>query len=150
MAAGIDSTGLNCYLVASGTTVITKANCVTAIAGGKRIGKMTTMGEIGGTRSVTETKYLSQDDSEKSMGSLSYGNLAVDVTFDPADVLGQADLRTMFGDKSARTMIIAETDGNYTTLPVKCSSAKKAYANDQFVMFKAVVEQNGAHTTVTA
>jgi hypothetical protein len=145
-----DSTGLNCYLVTSATSTATKAACATAIAGGKKIGKITSLGDIGGTRAVNEVKFLSLDDSIKSMGSTSYGNLSIETPFDSADVAGQAELKAIYADKTERKMIIENTDGTYTTLPVKCSSNIKTYAIDAFVMFKATVEQNGASTEVIA
>lgn len=148
--ATTDSTGSEFYLVASSTLVATKANCTSAIAAGKKIAKVRNLGDIGGTRAVSEIKYLSNDDTEKSIGSVSYGNLQIETPFDAADTAGQNDMRTMFNDKSARILIIKNTDGNFTTLPVKCSSAMKTYAIDEMVMFKGTLEINGAHTEVTA
>jgi len=150
MAGTVDATGLNIYLV--GATVVTtlKSDCATAILTGKRLIKTKTLGDIGGTRAVTEHKYLSLDDTEKSMGSVSYGNLAVEMPFNAADTAGQAEMKAIFADKSERKAIILETDGNYTVLPVKCSAFMKGYAIDDFVMFKGTLEQNGAHTDVIA
>lgn len=148
--ATLDSTGSEFYLVAANTVLATKANCTTALASGKKIAKVTGLGDIGGTRAVQEIKYLSNDDSEKSIGSVSYGNLTVETPFDSADTTGQKDLRDMFDDKSARILLIKNTDGNFTHLPVKCSGAIKTYAIDTMVMFKATIEQNGKATEVTA
>ena len=148
--ATTDSTGSEFYLVAANSVLATKANCTTAVATGKKIAKITGLGDLGGTRSVQEIKYLSNDDSEKSIGSVSYGNLPIETPFDAADTAGQTDMRTMFNDKSARILIIKNTDGNFSTLPVRCSAAIKTYAIDEMVMFKGTLEQNGAHTEVTA
>lgn len=150
MAGTIDSTGSDVYLVAAATVTTTKANCLTAIGTGKKIGKITSLGDIGGTRSVNEVKYLSNDDSEKSMGSISYGNLTVETPFNSADTAGQAELRAIYSDKSERKMIIVNTDGNYTVLPVKASSSIKTYAIDAFIMYKSTIEQNGAAVEVVA
>ena len=144
----IDSTGSDVYLVTTATATVTKANCAAAIAAGKKIGKITTMGDIGGTRSVSEIKYLSLDDSEKSMGSISYGNLTVESPFNPTDTAGQGELRAIYADKTERKMIIVNTDGNYTVMPVKASSTIKTYAIDTFVMFKATIEQNGSASEI--
>ena len=146
----VDSTGLDIYLVPLATATTTKAACTTAVAAGKRLIKTTTLGDIGGTRAVTEIKYLSNDDTEKSIGSVSYGNIAVEMPFNAADTAGQAEMRTIFGNKEARKAIIKETDGNFTVFPVKCSAFFKAYAIDTFVMFKGTIEQNGAHVDVTS
>lgn len=148
--ATIDSTGSEFYLVATSTTLTTKADCTTAIGTGKKIAKVTGLGDIGGTRSVQEIKYLSNDDSEKSIGSVSYGNLTIESPYDVADTAGQDDLRDMFDNKSARILLIKNTDGNFTHLPVKCSGALKTYAIDAMVMFKATLEINGKYTEVVA
>ena len=47
-------------------------------------------------------------------------------------------------------MIIKNTDGTFTTLPIKCSSAMKTYTIDTFVMFKGTIEQNGAELEIVA
>jgi hypothetical protein len=148
--AQLDATGADIYLVAAATSTTTKAACTTAIASGKRLIKTTTLGDIGGTRAVTEKKYLSPDDSEKVLGSISYGNIAVEMPFNATDTAGQAEMRTIFGDRTERKAIIKETDGNFTVFPVKCSAFFKAYAIDEFVMFKGTLEQNGAYTDITA
>ena len=148
--ATIDSTGSEFYLVATTATLTTKADCTTAIGTGKKIAKVTGLGDLGGTRSVQEIKYLSNDDSEKSIGSVSYGNLTIESPYDSEDTTGQKELRTMFGDKSARILVIKNTDGNFTHLPVKCSGALKTYAIDAMVMFKATIEINGKYTEVVS
>lgn len=145
-----EATGIDIYLVAEATVTTTKANCTTAIATGKRLIKTKTLGDIGGTRAVSEQKYLSADDSEKVMGSVSYGNISVEMPFNASDTAGQAEMRSIFNDKSTRKAIIKETDGNFTVFPVKCSSWMKSYALDEFVMFKGTLEQNGASVDVIA
>ena len=148
--AFVDSTGTDFYLVATSVATTTKAACTTAIATAKRIKNLKTFGDIGGTRAVTESKFLSSDDSVKSMGSISYGNMPVECLFDPADADGQAVLSTMYSDKSERKMIIKNTDGNFTVLPVKCSSKMKTYSIDEFVVYKGTIEQNGAELEIVA
>lgn len=145
-----DATGIELYLVATNTVLATKANCTTAIASGKKIAKVKSLGSIGGTRTVTETKYLSNDDSEKALGTISYGNITINTPFDVADATGQAELRTMFADKSARILLIKNTDGNFTYLTVKCSAAPKEYPLDDMVMFNATLEQSGTQVEVSS
>ena len=148
--AFVDSTGTDFYLVATSVATTTKAACTTAISTAKRIKNLKTFGDIGGTRAVSESKFLSADDSIKSMGSISYGNMPVECLFDPADADGQAVLSTMYSDKSERKMIIKNTDGNFTVLPVKCSSKMKTYSIDEFVVYKGTIEQNGAELEIVA
>jgi hypothetical protein len=147
---GIDATGIELYLVAANTVLASKANCTTAIATGKKIAKVKSLGSIGGSRTVTETKYLSNDDSEKSLGTISYGNIAISTPFNPTDNTGQGELKTMYADKSERILLIKNTDGNFTYFKCKCSAAPKEYPLDDFVMFNATIEQNGAEVEVTA
>ena len=148
--ATMDSTGTDFYLVASTVATTTKAACTTAITTAKRIKNLKNFGDLGGTRAVTEEKFLSVDDTIKSMGGISYGNIAVECLFDSADTEGQSILQTMYLDKSERKMIIKNTDATFTTVLVKCSSAMKTYTIDSFVMFKGTLEQNSAVTEVVS
>lgn len=145
----VDSTGSDFYLVATSAVTTTKAECVTAIATGKQIAKVKNLGSIGATLAVTETKYLNAD-SEKSLGSPSYGNFPIETPFNSADITGQADIRAMFADKSARKLIIVNTDETYTVVPVKCSSAMKTYTIDDMVLFQSTLEQNGASSEIVS
>jgi len=147
---GIDATGIELYLVATNTVLATKANCTTAIATGKKIAKVKSLGTLGGTRTVTETKYLSNDESEKSLGTESFGNVPINTPFNPTDNTGQGELKTMYADKSERILLIKNTDGNFSYCKCKCSAATKEYPLDDFVMFNATVEQNSSVTEVTS
>ena len=148
--AFVDSTGTDFYLVATSVATTTKAACTTAIATAKRIKNLKTFGDIGGTRAVSESKFLSADDSIKSMGSISYGNMPVECLFDSADTEGQLILKTMYADKSERKMIIKNTDTTFTVLNVKISASMKTYNIDEFVIYKATIEQNSEAVEVIA
>jgi len=145
----IDSNGLDCYLVPIGTKLETKADCASAISSGKRIGKIKDMGEIGGTRNIIQHEYLSKDDSEKNYGSVTYSNVNINCPFSPTDTEGQGELKAMFNNKEHRMMVIENSDGNYTVLPVMCAKAAKTYANNDIVMFNSIVEQNGKEEEIT-
>ena len=148
--AFVDSTGTDFYLVATSVATTTKAACTTAISTAKRIKNLKTFGDIGGTRTVSESKFLSADDSIKSMGSISYGNMPVECLFDSADTEGQLILKTMYADKSERKMIIKNTDGTFTVLNVKISASMKTYNIDEFVIYKATIEQNSEAVEIIA
>ena len=146
----IDSTGLDCYIVPIDTQLGTKADCASAISSvGKRIAKIKDIGEIGGTRNITQHEYLSNDDSEKSYGSVTYGNVNITCPFSPTDTEGQGELKAMFKNKERRMLIVENTDGNYTKLPIMCSKAAKGYSNNDFVTFNTVVEQDGEAVEIT-
>ena len=148
--AFVDSTGTDFYLVATSVATTTKAACTTAISTAKRIKNLKTFGDIGGTRTVSESKFLSLDDSIKSMGSISYGNMPVECLFDSADTEGQSILKTAYSDKSERKMIIKNTDGTFTVLNVKISASMKTYNIDEFVIYKATIEQNSEAVEIIA
>ena len=148
--ATLDSTGTDFYLVATSVATTTKAACTTAISTAKRIKNLKTFGDIGGTRAVSESKFLSSDDSIKSMGSISYGNMPVECLFDSADTEGQLILKTMYADKSERKMIIKNTDTTFTVLNVKISASMKTYNIDEFVIYKATIEQNSEAVEIIA
>ena len=148
--AFVDSTGTDFYLVATSVATTTKAACTTAISTAKRIKNLKTFGDIGGTRTVSESKFLSSDDSIKSMGSISYGNMPVECLFDSADTEGQSILKTAYSDKSERKMIIKNTDGTFTVLNVTISASMKTYNIDEFVIYKATIEQNSEAVEVIA
>ena len=150
MAGFVDSTGTDFYLVATSVSAKTKAECTTAISTAKRIKNLKTFGDIGGTRAVSESKFLSQDDSVKSMGSISYGNMPAECLFDSADTEGQSILKTMYSDKSERKMIIKNTDTTFTVLNVKISASMKTYNIDEFVIYKATIEQNSEAVEIIA
>ena len=150
MAGFVDSTGTDFYLVATSVATTTKAACTTAIATAKRIKNLKTFGDIGGTRAVSESKFLSADDSVKSMGSISYGNMPAECLFDSADTEGQLILKTMYADKSERKMIIKNTDTTFTVLNVKISASMKTYNIDEFVIYKATIEQNSEAVEIIA
>lgn len=140
----VQSDGLDCYLVETTVDTLTHANCVTAIASGKRIGKIKDLGEIGGSRAMQETTYMSADDAEKGLGAISYGNINVSCTYEQTDSEGQAELKAMFDANTERQFIVKESDGNFTVFNCLCSAAKRVFATGQLVAFNAVVEQNGS------
>ena len=148
--AFVDSTGTDFYLVATSVATTTKAACTTAISAAKRIKNLKTFGDIGGTRAVSESKFLSADDSIKSMGSISYGNMPVECLFDASDTEGQSILKTAYTDKSERKLIIKNTDGTFTVLNVKISASMKTYNIDEFVIYKATIEQNSEAVEIIA
>lgn len=104
-----DSQGTKVFL---GTAAGTYADANAAIAAGtNQIGCLQSLGEISSSRSVQEYSCLSSDETTKSLGSLSLGNLSIELLFDAADVAGQDDLRTAYAAGTRRDVIIQLTDG---------------------------------------
>lgn len=145
----IDSNGTLVHLVATTTTTTTKANCVTAIAAGFAIGKVTAEISLGGELATQEHKYLNAD-TEYAMGTISYGTFSIDSPFSKSDNAGQEKLKDSAANKTRYKMILSNTDDTYTVVPIFVKSANKVYPLEDFVMYKTTIQQNGAAVEVTA
>jgi len=130
----------------------------TAITGGKQVGCLQDLGSIGSSRSVQEYSCLSSDDTAKSSGSITLGNIAVSMLFSAADVAGQAELRAIYAANETRTMIvvlddeITPTTGNptYFTFEGFVSGQEVAIQKDNAVMMTSTVEIASNPDTVLA
>lgn len=60
------------------------------------VGCPQSIGSIEETRTVTEYKCMSSNDSAKALGAISRGNIELGLLFDPEDVLGQNELKDAF------------------------------------------------------
>ncbi len=72
------------------------ADCTEAIAGikgGDLIGCPQSIGNLEETRTVTEYKCMSSNETAKAVGSISRGNIEIGMLFDPEDAAGQAALQ---------------------------------------------------------
>jgi len=153
-----DSQLTKVYLVATGTTVTTAANCVTAIAGGKELQCFQTFGEIGSTRSVQTYKCIDQAETKKSLGSFDLGNIPVEFLFDAADTLGQKELRDIYTAGTRKICIvklndqITPTTGNptYKTFECAVSGEGTVIALDAAVVAKYTLEIASMPATILA
>jgi len=145
----VESQGTKAYLLAVGTSVTNAAAIKTAIAAGKQINCLLDLGDISlGSRSTQEYTCMSSDDAFKSLGSISLANITPSLLFDPADVVGQDDLRNMWDNKTRRIMVIALSDqitpttGNPTfiTFEAAVSSPTLGVAKDNAVMYNPTIE----------
>ena len=96
----LNSQGTKVYILeaTSGTKTVAE------IQAGDLVGCPQTIGNIEETRAVTEYKCMSSNDSAKAVGSIQRGNLEIGLLLDPADVAGQAALKSAFA--SALTCVI--------------------------------------------
>ena len=76
---------------------------VTAIHGGDLVGCPQSLGDLSETRSSTEYKCLSSNESVKALGGISRGSLEVGLLLDPTDTKGQKKLKDAF---AANTPVI--------------------------------------------
>jgi len=143
-----DVQGTKAYLVATGTDVSDAAAIVIAIAAGKQIGCLQSIGDITQSRAVQEYTCISSDESSKSQGSITLGNQEISTLFNAADAAGQEDLIAMWDGKERRTFIIelndeiTPTTGNptYITYEVFISNVSMPIQKDAAVLYNATLE----------
>lgn len=141
----VNSQGTKAYLVAEGTTLATVANVETAISSADAILCIQSFGDVSTSRSVQEYKCLSSDETTKSFGSLSLGNISLELLFNAKDTAGQAELRSMYTDNTKREMIIelndeGTTNPSYIVFTVGISNEAVSIAKDAAVIYKNTVE----------
>ena len=93
----VDVQGTKTWLVAVPATPW--ADCAAAAAAlkaGKEALCPQTLGELTRTREVTERGCISSNDSVKAAGKMSYGDISLELLFDPTDAAGQAALLAAF------------------------------------------------------
>lgn len=145
----VESQGSKVYLVAKGTDLSTVAKIETAIATAKNVSNLSTIGDLSSSRNVTEYKVIDKTESAKSIGSLSLGNLPIELIYDATDTAGQQDLKLMYTDNTRREMIIMLADEptsgvsphpTYFTLQAGLSSEAVGIAIDAAVLYKTTIE----------
>lgn len=139
--------GTKVYIADLGTSVSTATAIETAISGGDAIGCIQELGSISTSRSVNEYSCLSSDETAKSLGSLSLGNLNVQLLFDATDTAGQDALRGMYSANVSKLFIVelnddGGTNPSYFTFNGAISSEEIAVAKDSAVMYNVTLEIN--------
>jgi len=106
----VDTQGTKVYIVPVGTDLSDATKIATAIATGKQIGCIQSIGSIDTTREVTEYSCLSSNEIAKSLGSTKAGSLEISLLFDAKDAAGQKDLRDMYAANERREFIVELVD----------------------------------------
>jgi len=111
-----ESQGTRVFFVPDGTalTTVFEINAAITAVSAKEVGCIQNIGSLASTRSVQTYSCLDKDTIQKSLGSLSLGNISVGTLFDAKDTAGQADLKAMYIDNSRRIGIVVLNDGIYT------------------------------------
>lgn len=144
-----ESQGSKLYLVAKGTDLTTVTKIETAIATAKNVANISTIGDLASSRNVTEYKVIDKTESAKSIGSLSLGNLPIELIYDAADTAGQADLKLMYTGNTRREAIVMLADEpttgvtphpTYFTFETGLSSEAVGIAIDTAVLYKITME----------
>ena len=71
------------------------ASCTAAVAaiiGGAEALCPQSLGDLARSRAVTEYSCISNNDSRKSTGKITYGDFSIELLFDPTDTVGQKKL----------------------------------------------------------
>lgn len=129
----------------------TPATDVPIILGGDQVGCPQSIGTIEQTRTVTEYKCLSSNESAKALGAIERGNIEVGLLFDPTDTAGQDALKTAFNANEKVGFGIELSDEDVSVGPTgasgtifyfegKISSTSIGIEQDAGVMYTVVVE----------
>ena len=102
----LNSQGTKIY-VADETADLTDCSKILAVLqAAKIVGCPQSLGDLSETRTATEYKCLSSNDSVKALGGISRGSLEIGLLLDPDDVNGQSELRLAFADNTPRKILI--------------------------------------------
>jgi len=94
----INSQGTVVTVIKAGTNMDDCTAVATAFAGGDVVGCPQSLGELSETRTSTEIKCLSSNETAKIMGSVSRGTLEMGLLLDPSDTAGQMKLKEAFAN----------------------------------------------------
>jgi hypothetical protein len=101
----LNSQGTKVYVLDVPATAWTDCTAAaTAILAGKLVGCPQSLGDLSETRSVTEYKCLSSNESAKALGGISRGSLEIGLLLDPTDAAGQKALKDAFA--SNKTIVV--------------------------------------------
>ena len=139
----INSQGVQMYVVSP--SLGETAPTVALIQAGDLVGCPQSIGSIEQTRTVTEYKCLSSNDSVKSLGSIGRGNLEIGLLFDPDDTAGQDALKTAFASNAEVTIGIelsdnGGTNGTIFAFNAYVSSVSVGIEQDSAVTYTVTVE----------
>lgn len=144
-----DSQLTQVYMVDTSTALTTVSDIETAIAGATKLTCFQNFGDLVETRSAQEYKCIDSSGSQKSLGSVSLGNVAVEFLFDAMDATGQAELRAMFAGNTRKRMIVQLNDQpttgasphpTYIDVEVANASSGITIAMDAAVVYKTQIE----------
>ena len=149
----INSQGMKMYIVSPslGATPPT----VVLIQAGDLVGCPQSVGNLDQTRTVTEYKCMSSDESAKALGSIQRGNIEIGLLFDPDDALGQDALKTAFADNAEITIGIelpddAGVSGTIFAFNAAISGVSIGIVQDEAVTYTVTAEIASEITEIAA
>ena len=102
----INSQGTQLVILPDGTDISDCDKLDTAYKAGKRVGCLQSLGSLQETRTSTEYKCLSSNESVKALGAISRGSLEIGLLLDPDDVLGQKALKEAFANNTKLIAVV--------------------------------------------
>ena len=150
-----DVAGMDVFLAPQGSVITDAASAETAITAGKVVSNLIELGDSSETKTVTPYTTVKGGDSQKAIGSRSFGNMQLDVLYDATDTLGQADMESMWSDGTRREIILRLSDASgttpsYVTFEVALSGQDMTFTKDGGVMYKNVAEQCSSKNVIKA
>lgn len=154
----VNSQGTIIYVVDMPADLTTWEDCSVAIPlikAGKQVLCPQSLGNLEQTRSVTEYKCLSSNDSTKVTGSISRGTLDIGMLFDPTDIAGQEavigyfDLNTPFivgieYPDIDTTLGTTDASGTIRWFPAAVSREAEIVEMDAAILYEITAEVAGA------
>ena len=142
----LNSQGTKVYIAPAATDISDCTKVKTALGTAKLVGCPQSLGEIAETRSVTEYKCLSSNESAKALGAISRGSLEIGLLLDIDDATntsagGQAALKDAFKNNKEVVVFIELPNGTPAG-----PSGTPAGKHGTLYMFKAGV--SGVGTTI--
>ena len=128
------------HLCAEGTAVTTLAECVTAIAAGKELVGIQTLGNTSVTKSTTEFSAIDTNDVSYAQGTNTIATKDLSVLFNSADVAGQSDLKAMFANNTKHVFVCSLTDGTYETFTGFSTKSEKTFEKGSAYMYNATIQ----------
>jgi len=152
----VEVQGSKVYICDAGTAVTTPTEIGTAITEGKQIACLQDLGEVSTSREVKTYSCISSDQIKKSFGSMTVGNMTIQVLFNSTDSEGLSELRSMYKTGTRRVFIIemTDTEGNdtpsYLTFDGGIAGDKIAFPKDGAVGMDFTVELTALPVVVDA
>jgi len=156
--AGIPITevlGTTVYLCAEDTVITDATDAAAALAAGKKIAFLQELGSSTESKPVTNYTELEGVESQKALGSKTFGNMQLNVLYDAADALGQADIIDMWDNSTRREILIVLSDDggtspSYVTFTITISEQEMSFEKDNAVMYNNVAEQTSSRFLIKA
>lgn len=127
---------------------------ITVKANTKVVGTLQSLGNLEEKRAVTEYACMDNNDTIKSLGTISRGSFAIGLLLDPTDATGQKELRNAFKNNTDVALSLELPDGTTSgttfTFTAKISGHSLGFPKDGAVPLDITAEISSDITEVVA